>query len=190
MNVAFVGSENELLGIEYLSAALKRRGHSTFLSIDPRLFGTELSYSKTAAGLFSNKNRVVSDVAAGSPGLICFSVCSDNLSWALDLAAACKEACGVPVVFGGIAPTVSPGQVLSHESVDYACVGEGEEALADLADALDAGRDTTVIPNIWARRNGGIHENNPRPLVEDLDTIPFPDKELWLPRVSALYGRV
>ena len=58
---------------------------------------------------------------------------------------------------------------------DTTWVGEGEVAAIDLCTALDNGDDTTKIPNIWANLKGQVHQNPPRPLIQNLDWLPYPD---------------
>ena len=74
---------------------------------------------------------------------------------------------------GGIHPTSDPQGCI--DEVDYLCVGEGELAAVDLCKALAAGEETTNIPNIWANVDGVVHENSPRPLMQNLDWLPYPD---------------
>ena len=43
--------------------------------------------------------------------------------------------------------------------------------------AAGEGLPTTDIPNIWACRDGEVHRNPVRPLVPDLDVLPWPDTD-------------
>ena len=54
-------------------------------------------------------------------------------------------------------------------------MGEGEKAAIDLCEALRDGGDVTNIPNIWAKVDGEVYRNKPRPLIQDLDWLPYPD---------------
>lgn len=179
MKLLFVSIECELLSIEYLSAALKAAGHETYLVIDPKLFATELFSSKFLARWFNYEKVIIEKINFIEPDLVCFSVCSDNSRWALNLASAIKQLRQIPIVFGGIHPTIVPEEVMKHSSVDYVCVGEGEQAIVELAGALERGDSGFSIPNIWHRKNGQIYSNPPRSLAENLDELPFPDKELY-----------
>jgi len=85
----------------------------------------------------------------------------------------------LPVIVGGQHPTVSPEEVIKGDAVDYICVGEGEEAITDLIKALETNGDTTNIKNIWAKKDGKIFRNPIRPLMQDLDKLPFPDYDLF-----------
>ena len=69
--------------------------------------------------------------------------------------------------------------ITQGDLVDAVCLGEGELALAEFVEALDDGKLPTDVANFWVKDNGTIHRNPVRPLVEDLDTIPFPDREIF-----------
>ncbi|RME25546.1 MAG: radical SAM protein [Deltaproteobacteria bacterium] len=80
------------------------------------------------------------------------------------------------IVWGGFHPTTMPQQAL--EFVDAVCVGEGEHALLELVERLEAGEDYTDVRNFWFRKENGKIVGNPhRPLVQDLDTLPYQDFE-------------
>jgi len=83
---------------------------------------------------------------------------------------------GIPVVWGGIHPTLRPEACLEH--ADFACVGEGEEALLELATALRDGVQTDTIRNIYTKQNGSTIKTEIRPLIQDLDSLPFQDYDL------------
>ena len=105
--------------------------------------------------------------------------------WAVDIATRVKQQIDVPVIFGGVHPSAVPEVCLEEPAVDYVCVGEGEEAMVrlceDLAGGLGAGRrPARPIPNLWWRgEDGGIVRGPASGFVQDLDSLPFWDKELW-----------
>ena len=180
MKVVFLSRPKENLGIEYLSASLKRAGFETALVIDPLLFDEPgFLRSRPLARMFSSRDEVLAEILAAGPGMLCISVTTDYHAWAKAWAAEVKRRIDVPVVFGGIHPTSVPEKVALEECVDYVCVGEGDEALVELAVALRDGADASRIPNIWLRREGKVVSNPTRPPVADMDALPFPDKELF-----------
>jgi len=83
---------------------------------------------------------------------------------------------GLPVVWGGIHPTLRPEQCLEH--ADFVCAGEGEEALLELAVAIKENKPTRDIRNIYTEKDGRLVETPLRPLLQDLDTLPFQDYDL------------
>jgi radical SAM superfamily enzyme YgiQ (UPF0313 family) len=83
------------------------------------------------------------------------------------------------VAFGGPHPTFFP-EMIAEPGVDGICVGEGEGAMVDLADALAQrnGSYRTNIPNWWFNVEGEIVKNPVRPLIRDLSALPHPDRSL------------
>ena len=76
------------------------------------------------------------------------------------------------LVWGGFHPTTMPQQGL--EFVDGVCVGEGEHAILELAERMEDGKDWYDVRNFWFRkRNGKVVGNPHRPLVQDLDSLPY-----------------
>jgi radical SAM superfamily enzyme YgiQ (UPF0313 family) len=77
-----------------------------------------------------------------------------------------------PVIWGGIHPTIRPAQCL--EVADMVCVGEGDDTIVELANGLHEGTDISAIPNLWVRDGDQVTRNEVRPLIQDLDRVPFP----------------
>src|SRR5262249_10794769 len=75
-------------------------------------------------------------------------------------------------------PTYSPNMI-DHPAVDITCRGEGELALLELVEAMDAGRDISGIRNLHIKTRGGrIYRNEIRPPAP-LDELPMPDRDLY-----------
>ena len=100
MKIAFVFQAFESLGIECLSASLRRAGHETALFFDPGLFDDTFYHNGLLAGAFDSRKSLVLDLVRWEPDLVCFSALSDLYLWAVDLAKRVKEAYPAPVVFG------------------------------------------------------------------------------------------
>ena len=182
MKVVFVCRGFESLSAEYLSAVLTRAGHQTRLVYDPTpagFFHYRFKKNPFYRRLFDFQRDTVEKIISSDAGLVAFSVVSDSYGWACDIAAKLKERKNIPVIFGGIHPSSVPQRVIKQSFVDYICGGEGEGAWLELVDALDKGADTKNIANIWAKSNSEIISNPLRPLIEDLDSIPFPDRDLF-----------
>ena len=174
---ACLGAEN--LGVGYLSSVLRQAGHETRLVFDPALFNDKYWLDiPSLARLFDRRREVVDGILAGRPDLVAFSVLTDTYRWALAVAADVKKRADIPIVFGGIHPTSVPELVISERAVDYVVVGEGEGAILDLA---AGNRDA---PNIWRKEGGKVVRREVRPPIADLDSVPFPDKDLFAPYFS------
>ena len=100
------------------------------------------------------------------------------------------------IVVGGGVATENPTLLLSRVPADIAVVGEGEMTMKELASALENGAGLEEIRGIFYRENGEIIQNPPRPLMKDLDELPFPAWHLFPMHVylhnvelSSLIGR-
>lgn len=84
----------------------------------------------------------------------------------------------VPIVLGGIHPTMFDRYVLTTFPVDYVVRGEGEAALVALADAIETGADCASVPNLtWVAADGTIVRNPLGKLIHktELPSFPTPD---------------
>lgn len=159
MRVVFLQKQlpQEMLGLGWISAALKRAGHEVGVVLVP-----DAAWE--------------SKLAAFAPQLIGISTTTGDHVFYRELAARAKERTGAKVVFGGPHPTFVPSIVETPE-VDFVIRGEGEGALPELATALERGADWTRIANL-SYCDGDRRIDNPvRPLASDLDALGFPDRE-------------
>jgi radical SAM superfamily enzyme YgiQ (UPF0313 family) len=123
--------------------------------------------SRIEETLFRDKIREL------DPAMVGFSVYSPYVSIARRLSRIVKDtSSSAAVVWGGIHPTLFPEESLRE--ADVVCRGEGEEALAELVTALRDGRSHHGIRNLWTRNGGDLRQNPMRPLIQNLDTLPFP----------------
>jgi anaerobic magnesium-protoporphyrin IX monomethyl ester cyclase len=153
-------NEYELHGIEAIAGELKKRGHLVRLLIP--------FFEKDPFG----------KIESFAPDLVGFPVVSVERGEALAWAAAIKSRVKTLVLLGGVDPTFFP-EVIEHESVDLVSRGESENALVSLMDALDQKQDYTGIANLWVKKDGKVFQNPIGGLVEDLDSLSAPDKEIY-----------
>jgi len=180
MKVVFIAITVENLAIEFLSGFLKEKGHEVDLVFDPRLFATEVITSKKLERYFDITKELAFEISEIKPDLVGFSVFTFNYQRCLQLAREFKKINkNVPVVFGGIHPTCVPELVIRQDCVDIVCVGEGEYALLELLESLKKRELRVDIKNLWFKKDKKIIKNPCRPLISDLDSLPFPDKELF-----------
>jgi anaerobic magnesium-protoporphyrin IX monomethyl ester cyclase len=163
MRVLFLemDTENEWavasLGPAFLAAWLRRHGHeAAFLRI---------AVNRPMAAIASDIERV-------SPDVIGVSITTRQWLRARDVLGALRRICHIPVIVGGLHATFSPEEVLHHDGIDYACLGEGEAPMLDLVNALASGRrvEDGSIANIWVRGGARPALRNP---IEPLDAVPF-----------------
>ena len=176
MKIVFARAATESLGLEYLSASLKARGHETALVYEPLLFDSfrlRLPFFEPESAARSARRIVSQD-----PGLVGFSAESDHFRWALAVAREIKRLSRVPVIFGGVHPSTAPEAALARPEVDLLCVADGERAIVELADRLEKGLGSEGVDNIWGKKDGAPVAGPVR-LETDLDSLPFPDKDLF-----------
>lgn len=109
------------------------------------------------------------------PGLIGFSLRSISVDLLKEHMFRIKKSTGTPIIWGGIGPTLEPEKCLRY--ADIVCIGEGEEAILELADKMERGEDIYSIRNLLFKKGDTLVKNTCRPLIQDLDALPFPDIE-------------
>jgi len=181
MKVTFVALGCEQLGISLLSAVLRRAGHTTSLAFNPALFNDRYYLDVPLLGAWLDRTQAVIDqIVAAQPDLVAFSVLTPVYGWCLEVARAVKARLDVPVIFGGVHPSAAPEICLENDCVDYVCVGEGEQAMVELCEVLPrGGRPAQPIANLWWRDGERLVRGPAAPFLQDLDSLPFWDKELW-----------
>lgn len=123
-----------------------------------------------------DRESLVEEARAFGPGLVAISTVSNQYPRALRYAGWLRDGLSVPVLIGGVHATMAADEVISEPCFDLLCVGEGEGAIVELAHAMDQGRDYSKIANLWVKRDGEVIRNEVRPLIEDLDSLPFVDR--------------
>ncbi len=84
----------------------------------------------------------------------------------------------LPLVWGGVHPTLCPDSTLKDELCDIIVLGEGEITLIELADCLREGGDLSAVQGLGYKKNGKLEFTPARPMIEELDLIPPPDYDL------------
>ena len=140
------------IGVAYLSGALRAAGHHTNI-----IHITEwLDYP-------FDLDRIESDVRAYGPDLIAISTGFPHYPEMSKTAKRLNESLNKPIIIGGIHTTQNVRSVMQDNPwIDFGNVGEGDDSLLDLVRTLEAGGDTTSIPNIWARKGEAIIPNASR----------------------------
>lgn len=179
----------EALDLETLSAVLRRAGHDVTFVYDPDTFGvTDNVFQIPAfARLFSSDKRTIRRILRAQPDVIIFSVLSSTYTWCRETAEAVKRETTAPVVFLGLHPSLVPERVMRDQCVDYTIVGEAEEVIRPLIEAIGADDDVSEVGNLWYRNNGEVVQTRRAELV-DLDALPLPDKDLFAPFASQRYS--
>jgi anaerobic magnesium-protoporphyrin IX monomethyl ester cyclase len=168
-------SEIEATGLRILSACLKRAGFNTHMVFLPDLRELMAGASYDERVLSPTALRQIVDLCANA-GLVGITVMTSSFHLARQLTEYIHATLKVPIIWGGIHPTVCPHECLRY--ADLVCIGEGERAIVELAQRIAGGLDYGDIRNLARPDQEGRTLINPlNPLESDLDQLPFPDYE-------------
>lgn len=151
-------------GIYLLTSVLRAQGHEV-----------------TLADLIADGTNCVEKYAAAIDQCSLVGVASTSMSWATAsdvIKQVRRRRRDVPIVLGGIHPTMFDYYLLHAFPVDYVVRGEGEIALVELCAALEKGTDVQHVPNLsWKSSQGHVMRNPIGPKIpkEQLGLYPLPD---------------
>jgi len=151
------------IGLRVLSSCLKKEGHSVKL----------LFLTGDHAELY--KDSVLNEIVnlSKDADVIGVSLMTNFFARAVQLTQGIKKRIDVPVIWGGIHPTVRPIEALNY--ADMVCLGEGEESLVELVAKIKSREEYLKVRGIWFKHQKEIIKNEIRPLIKDLSSIPFQD---------------
>jgi len=159
MKILFIfKSENFLvpIGLCAISAVARCEGHEVYLS--------EM-----------NSEDPLERLAKLEPDIVAYSSSTGEAKHYLRVNQRLKKRFpDVLTIMGGPHVTFYPDMI--HETtLDAICIGEGEEAFANVLRSLSSGNTVSGTPNIFTKSDTSFTVGN---LVEDLDSLPFPDYSL------------
>ncbi|MFA5029382.1 MAG: flippase-like domain-containing protein [Patescibacteria group bacterium] len=126
-----------------------------------------------------SNEEIVSRIVAEDPDAIGITVLTFSLIDVYLIAQAVRKANPqIKIILGGPHTYLYPEETINNDFVDYLVVGEGEIALAELLDNLDNPEKTKNIKGLIFKEGGKIINTGKRELIQDLDSLPFPAREL------------
>jgi anaerobic magnesium-protoporphyrin IX monomethyl ester cyclase len=85
----------------------------------------------------------------------------------------------ITVVLFGLHPSSRPQTCLKNIDVDFVVIGEPENTISELVEALEVGKhDFKEIAGLGFRENSKAILNAKRAIIENLDSLPFPARHL------------
>jgi radical SAM superfamily enzyme YgiQ (UPF0313 family) len=174
MKVALIGPKwNELvnaypsLGLGYLAAVARQAGHEV------QIFDFGLKPCRPL-------EDEVQEVIDFGPDVVGFTAMTTSYASVEKASAMLKEALGVPAVIGGPHATSLPNETLKNPNFDYLIYGEGEETFVEFLQALEANNQQwDGLAGLWYKKDGRIFGNPQRPLIKNLDALPYPARHLF-----------
>lgn len=158
-------------GLYMLASVLKESGHEVVL-----------------ADLIAQRSRSIRRYLADLADCSLVGISATSLCWATarEIVRKIRRVReDVPIVLGGIHPTMFDRYLLREFPVDYVIRGEGEVALPALCRALERGTGVRDVPNLsWRTRDGQVVRNPLAPKIpkEQLGAFPLPDYSTLPPR--------
>lgn len=157
------GARSYHFGLGILASVLKEKGHSV------KLF---YNYDKFRLREFIDTINVF------KPEIVGFTSDFTQFPYVQVMCKAIRGK-GVFTVAGGPHPSLYPQCLSDTEGLDAICRGEGEGAITDLVNRLEKREDVIGIKNLWVKKEGQIIRNPYRPFIQDLDALPFGDREIF-----------
>jgi len=155
------------LGLGYLAAVLEKNGYEVDV-ID-------------CQALFIHYDEYKKEISKRKPDLVGFTSITLTYKSALHLVKLTKEIHpNCLTVLGGPHATFWDEEALQEcPDLDVVVRNEGEYTLLELVQRLETGKNFDGVKGITYRKNGKILVNPDRPLIEDLDSLPYPARHLW-----------
>jgi radical SAM superfamily enzyme YgiQ (UPF0313 family) len=153
------------LGTLYVASSLLKAGH------DVRFIN----------GAFTKRDDILDEIRTFRPEFV--GLYSTTFGWdkAKQTASDIKKINpGVFIAVGGPYPIAVKGRCLEDEpvNIDAVITGEGEATTVEMLERLGESKSLEGVQGVICRENGRIVDNGPRGLIEDLDALPFPAREL------------
>ena len=175
------------LGISYISSVLKAEGHQTQLVVlgSNNRWQDNIKLLSTYMGEFD-------------PQLVCLTSVASQYPFIKKISSVIKSQWPDKyLILGGAHATLNPSEVINN-FFDSICIGEGEYPILELCRQLETKTIPHGIANLWIKSpSGSIEMNSSRPFLQDIDSLPFPDRIMWTPwmkeqpetELSVLLGR-
>jgi radical SAM superfamily enzyme YgiQ (UPF0313 family) len=185
--------------VQYLISALKNCRHDVRLFFDSSFSKDYLAQDFPLTHFLSlSPEQVCAGILAQAPDVVCFSLYTifyrENLAAIRLLKKAKPE---LIIVCGGFHASLLPAVVLENREVDFVILGEAEislplllERLADIPVEQVKALPPGELPGVWNSRDGKLIERGLSPIPADLDTLPFPEKEMYYrenPSLAIIY---
>jgi radical SAM superfamily enzyme YgiQ (UPF0313 family) len=176
MNILLISFLEEInpLGLLHIATYLKQNGYQVTTAFVP------LNPKEKFGGVEENRiinqqeiSEVLGLISQKKPGLIGLSLMTIHFQSAVKLNQRIKTTFPeIPIIWGGIHPTLLPDECIQH--ADIVCRGEGEVTILELARCLDKGKSIENIESLWVKTGDRIIRNEIRPLLQELDSLEFP----------------
>ncbi len=126
--------------------------------------------------------ELLDDIKKFAPDLVVVNTGFPSIEEDMRVAKAVKDAFpAIKILAFGVYFTLLDKQsIADYPFLDFAINGEPDETFNELIQLLNQGQnDFSSIKGLYYTDTTGIHINEPRPLIDDIETIPHPDRTLF-----------
>ncbi len=152
------------LSLAYVAAIIKKAGHEVII-IDGNILDLDL-------------NKIIKKIKDFSPDLLGFNVATSTFHNVAFWIRTIKKIVNIPVIIGGALLDLYPWELMQHNEIDYAIIGNGMDSLPEFLKKFDNRSDLTNISGLCSRVGGRLIINKGKETGEDIDELPFPAREL------------
>jgi len=124
-----------------------------------------------------NYSNLKATIRERNPDIVGIQALTFTLIDAIKTAKIAKEL-GIPVVVGGQHVNIYPRETINLGVFDFVVLGEGEKIFAELLDNFNNNIKLKKVKGLVFKEKGKIINTGLPELIKDLDSIPFPDREL------------
>ena len=125
-------------------------------------------------------NYLLDEVKSFKPVVIGFSSVSSQFNYVKEMAALIKKLFpSITIICGGVHPTINTDALLETEMINGFFVGESEFSIVEFLNKIEKGESFKEIDNFAYVQNGVVVRNKLKSLIENLDLLPHPDKEIY-----------
>ena len=130
-----------------------------------------------------SKEEIIAVIEQGSYDAVGMQTFITNINRCLAIASLIKERLPhVKVLLGGAHATIFSDEVMQDPSVDFLFLGESEQTIKEFVPAFQKGDREALrsMKGIYYRdEDGAVYKNDRRPLIENLDEVPFPKYDMF-----------
>ncbi|MEE9605472.1 MAG: radical SAM protein [Candidatus Scalindua sp.] len=155
-------------GLSYIASSLKHAGFDTKALV----FTNDTNHVNVLRKYIQQYN----------PRLFCLTSVSSQYHLIVKIAKAIKLIDSLlTIILGGPHASLNPSTVILEESFDAICVSEGERAVVEYATQIKDKKTPSNIKNLWIRNRElkSIEKNGNEPFLQNLDLLPYIDREIW-----------
>jgi radical SAM superfamily enzyme YgiQ (UPF0313 family) len=140
----------------------------------------------------SLKGDLMEKIEEFQPNIVGLSILSAHFHYSMTISRFIKRHFpSIPVIVGGLHPTLAPDETIKEPSVDMICLGEGEYPFAELLEKMEHGKDITSIKGIWFKEGEEVFKTE-MGVTTDLNDLPITNWDLFSEQhiMSPLDGRM